>query len=59
MRERQLTLFFFGLSLLLLVGIGRAADLNESFLSISDRDGGAAAGGGTAPPLGEEGPVTG
>jgi hypothetical protein len=47
--ERQLTLFFFGLSSL--GAFGRAADLNDNFLSISDLDGGAAAGGGT-PPVG-------
>lgn len=45
----QPTLFFFGLSLL--GAVGRAADLKDSFLSISDLDGGAAAGGGT-PPVG-------
>ena len=48
-RDMELTLFFFGLSLLGCVG--RAADLNDSFLSISDLVGGAAAGGGT-PPVG-------
>jgi len=45
----ELTLFFFGLSLL--CAVGRAADLKDNFLSISDREGGAAAGGGT-PPVG-------
>jgi hypothetical protein len=49
MRDRELTLSFFGLSLL--GAVGRAADLKDNFLSISDLDGGAAAGGGT-PPVG-------
>jgi len=46
------TLFFLGLSLLGAGAVvGRAADLKDSFLSISDLVGGAAAGGGT-PPVG-------